>query len=172
MANRKVDASGRSKKDGWHIRFYHWELDTPAFRSLSPNSKTLLIELKRRYNGTNNGQIALGLRDAAEVIHATRNTASKAFGELQERGFIRLAQIGSFSQKVRHATTWALNEYPLNGQLPSKEFASFSEADIRNFKNTKNKTRYHQLKPTVSPSITVAAKNGGADTTRNSNGIT
>lgn len=142
MANRKINADGRSKKEGWHIRFYHWELDTPAFRSLSPVAKALLIEFKRRYNSHNNGLIHLSHRDAAKAINAAVNTIKRGLRELIGKGFIRVAQLGSFSQKIRHATTWVLTEYPCNGQLPTKEFSRLTENDLVSLKNEKNKTRH------------------------------
>lgn len=163
MANRKHDATGRSKKDARHIRLYHWEMGTPAFASLSPVAKALYLEFKRRYNGSNNGQIHLSHRDAAKAANVSVNTVKAGLHELAAKGFIRIAQMGSFSQKARNATTWILTEYEYNG-LPTKDFARLTEHDARSLTPLKNKTRYQSLIRTVSAIHTGEAESVAPDT--------
>jgi hypothetical protein len=54
-------------------------------------------------------------------------TASRAFAELQERGFIECATQGAFSRKAPHASEWRLtfNTCDVTGQLASKAFMSW-----------------------------------------------
>jgi len=77
-----------------------------------------------RYYGSNNGQIALSVRDASENCKMSKNTASRAFKELQERGFIELRTPGAFSRKVRHANEWSLTEFrdDTTGKMATKAF--------------------------------------------------
>lgn len=119
---RKTDATGRSVEHGKYVRDFEWMLACPAYRSLSCYSRCLLTELKRLYNGHNNGDLYLSVRHAGYLIGAGKDTAAKALKELEERGFIRQHQVGAFSWKKRHATTWILEEYSLGDSLPTKAF--------------------------------------------------
>ena len=78
------------------VLIHHWILRCEAWKHLSPHGRCLLIELKRRYNSLNNGDIRLSVREAAECLHSGKDRARKALVELQEFGFIRMSQRGSF----------------------------------------------------------------------------
>jgi len=129
----KTDAKGRNKKDARHVRHYEVTLASPAYRALSCYGRALLTELKRLYNGDNNGRLYLSLRAAAEAINANKDTAGKAFSELRAKGFIRPNQIGAYSQKVSpdgsmRATTWILSEFAFGDELASKEYMRWRSA--------------------------------------------
>jgi hypothetical protein len=109
----------------------HWMLRCGAWKQLSPHARCLLIELKRRYNSWNNGDIRLSIREAAACLHSGKDRAGKALVELQEYGFIRLSQLGSFNYKARHATTWTLTEYGVDGREPTKDFIRWHERNSR-----------------------------------------
>lgn len=100
--------TGRSKVAGRFVMLEDWLLTSPAWLSLSPAVRVLFIELMRRYNGQNNGRIALSVRDAVKACRITKDTAGRAFHALEDRGFIERAVPGGFSRKVRHATEWRL----------------------------------------------------------------
>lgn len=71
--------------------------NTPAWRGLSSHAKVLLVELKFEWKGpkaNNNGSIALSTRQAANRLDVSLQTASKAFQDLQAKGFIVVAEIG------------------------------------------------------------------------------
>ncbi|MBT3768294.1 MAG: hypothetical protein HOM58_10925 [Rhodospirillaceae bacterium] len=104
----KTNAKGRSKGVPRHVRLEHSTMDTPAYRSLSPNARSVLMEVMKRYNGFNNGDVGLGCREAGEAIGRSPNTAALAFKELQAKGFIKPREIGHFNIKNRLATTWTL----------------------------------------------------------------
>lgn len=125
----KARPDGRSKyQSGKHVQLHEWMLQSAAYRSLSCYSRCLLVELGRIYNGSNNGWIALSVRDAAERLGVATNTALKAFRQLEDRGFIRPHEKGVFTRKDRHATTWVLTEHPYAGQVPTKEFMRWRPA--------------------------------------------
>lgn len=119
---QRHNASGRSTGEGKHVRLHEWMLASPAYRSLSCHARCLLTELKRLYNGDNNGRLHLSVRKAAELLGASKDTSQKAFRELQCRGFIRARQVGTFGWKQGKATTWILEEFPVDDQLPTKSF--------------------------------------------------
>ena len=69
----------RHKSRGNAERFVmlpHWMLKCPAWRTLSPNAKAVLLHLWERHNGTNNGEITYG------VYHGQRLQAEEV--ELDE----------------------------------------------------------------------------------------
>jgi DNA-binding transcriptional regulator YhcF (GntR family) len=156
MANRKVDQRGRSKKEGRHVRFYHWLLDSPAFRSLSPLSRALLLELMRRYNGSNNGHVHLSHREAAKAVNVAPNTANAGMRELLAKGFVKVSQLGSFHLKKPHATEWILTEHEHDGQLATRDFLKLSKIEIAAIDKALKKSRYQKLSATV-----LVAKTGG-----------
>ena len=116
-----MHANGRSKGGDPYIRHFRWQLSCPAWKALSMTARCLEMELKAIYNGSNNGELFLSVREAANRLGIAHNTASKAFKELEEKGFIIAKQKGHFKQKVRHASSWILTEFECNGQLATKD---------------------------------------------------
>jgi DNA-binding transcriptional regulator YhcF (GntR family) len=104
-------------------------------------ARCLEIELKAFYNGSNNGDLFFSIRDAAKKLGVAHNTASKAFKELEEKGFIKARQKGAFQWKTRQATSWILTEYEYNGKVATKDFMRWRPEE---------KTRTQNLIPTVS----------------------
>lgn len=123
---RRVDATGRNVGATRFLKLEHWLLKTPAWRSLVPASRALYVEIAQRYNGSNNGEMSLSVREAAHLIHVAKDTANKAFHELEAKGFIRRNVCGSFDWKRRHATTWILTEHSFLDDEATKEFARWA----------------------------------------------
>ena len=98
-------------------------------------ARCLEMELKALYNGINNGELYLSVREAADRLNIADNTANKAFKELEEKGFIKPKQKGSFNWKKRHATLWILTEFEFNEQLATKDFMRWQPQE----KNTVSK---------------------------------
>lgn len=122
MANRRYNKTGRSKGDPRHVRLYHWMMKSEAWRSLDCRARCALIELYALYNGSNNGELFLSVRELANRLGCGKATAHNALKTLEDRGLIRAKERGGFNVKHRHATTWILNEFPCADRLPSKEF--------------------------------------------------
>lgn len=99
---------GRSKFGPAFVQLYCFMLDSDAWSSLTANARAVYLEVARRYNGHNNGFIALSVRDAAVRCRINKDTAKRALDELQALGFIECAVPGGFSLKVRHASEWRL----------------------------------------------------------------
>jgi len=103
---KNLSASGQ-----YHKRFVRYDytlLQTEAFKYLTGGALKLLTVIRMRFNGMNNGNISMGVREAAILINVSKETAAKYFNELVDKGFIKLNQKGSFSYKKRHASTWIL----------------------------------------------------------------
>lgn len=121
-----------SSKAPRHVRLYHWMLKTDAWRSLSVVARALYVELSSLYYGNNNGEIILSVRQGAKALHVSKDTAARAFEELQARGFLAVRRKGGFNLKERkgQATEWRLTEFAY-GTDPygTKEFASWSKGN-------------------------------------------
>ena len=66
-------------------------LDTDAWRALSLSAQALFPWLIMEFKGdkyNNNGKISLSVRQAAERMGVARDTAARAFRDLQAKGFI------------------------------------------------------------------------------------
>ncbi|MEX0319028.1 MAG: hypothetical protein AB3N21_13805 [Ruegeria sp.] len=90
---------GRDRKN--EQRGEHWTklvrnmMETPAWRALSPVAQALYPWLRLEWHGpdnNNNGRIGLSVRQAAERLGVTRNTAANGFRELQAKGFIAVTR--------------------------------------------------------------------------------
>jgi DNA-binding transcriptional MocR family regulator len=82
-----------------HVRLHHWMMEQSAWKSLSAVARALYVELASRYIGSNNGQIVYSVRQAAAALKVSKDTASRAFEELQKRGFIAVQHKGGFNLK-------------------------------------------------------------------------
>jgi len=114
-----------------HVRLHRWLLQSQAWKSLSLAARCLLIELYDEHNGDNNGYFFMGVRTAAERLGVGKNLANRSFQELEDRGFIRARQRGSFNLKVRHATQWILTEYGFAGQPATKDFMRWPQSGMQ-----------------------------------------
>lgn len=111
------------------VQLPEWLQRTEAWATLPPGPRALYIELKRRYTGSNNGRITLSHREAAKALNVHRNTVGPWFRELEERGFIVLAQ-GHYlgPSGVGKTSLWRLAELPSDDmKSPSKAFVSWRQ---------------------------------------------
>lgn len=121
----KVNSTGRNKDR--YVLLTHSMMDSPAFQSLSSNAIALFLHIQRRYNGFNNGHISLSVREAAENRGISKDTAGKAFNELTEKGFIRVAESSCFTMKQKTARRWELTNQPLKqGVAPSNDWRTWN----------------------------------------------
>lgn len=88
-------------------------MDSVAWLALSPTAKALYPILKRLagHYGQKNGAFFLSARKAAEYLGVTKDTASRAFQDLQAKGFLVAVSVGSLGVDGEgKATTWLLTE--------------------------------------------------------------
>ncbi|SDY53886.1 hypothetical protein [Citreimonas salinaria] len=117
----------RRGKGSKHVQLAEWFQALPAWATLKPGPRALYIELKRRYNGGNNGNIRMAIREAADLLNMHRNTVGGYFDELQERRLIRETRRGHLGAEGHGiASTWALSELPTaEGKPPDLSFRSW-----------------------------------------------
>jgi hypothetical protein len=122
-----ADTKGRSIGTDRFVRLGHNLLSSNAYRALTPNARSLLVELAMLDNGGNNGSLYLSVRDAAARIGIVDLRAtSRAFDELMALGFIELAQESHFQVKASEtsrARCWRLTWLPGPGRkAPTPDF--------------------------------------------------
>ena len=92
-------------------------METPAWRALPPTAQALYVWLKLEWRGpkaNNNGKICLSVRQAAEKMGVSLNTAAKAYHDLQAKGFIVVTQPARLGVSGdARATTYELTEITL-----------------------------------------------------------
>lgn len=118
-------AGGSYKKGkkgaGRHVQLPEWLQVTEAWSGLKPQPRALYIELKRRFNGRNNGRIVLSYRDAAEAINVHRNSVGAYFAALEKRGLIAMTQRHYLGPSgIGQASLWALQELPTVDGAPAQ----------------------------------------------------
>lgn len=121
--------NGRNATSTAFVMLDNYVFDCPAYRAIAPAPRCLLWELVRRHNGSNNGKIGLGVREAAKCLNVTKDTAAGYFRVLLESGFIAPNRPGGFNLKdpsTRRATEWRLTWIRCNDQPPTKEFIDHS----------------------------------------------
>ncbi len=122
----KPNATGRNETSRF-ARLDHSILHSNAYRALSPNARSLLVELASMENDSNNGSLFLSVQDGAHRMGvADLTAASRAFAELQDLGFIQMTQNAHFSVKAANtsrARCWRLTWRPGPGRRgPSWDF--------------------------------------------------
>jgi hypothetical protein len=132
-ARGKLDHKGRRATSRF-ARLDHKLLSSAAYRALSPNARSLLVELAMMENGRNNGsELFLSVRDAADRMGiADLSAASRAFEELQALGFIACTAEAHFAVKAGDGSrarfwrlTWqAATDAHGRGMAPTNEYES------------------------------------------------
>lgn len=104
-----------------HVRLYQHELQSEAYRSLSPDARAMLVEFRALYDGREN-RVHMSVREAMRRIDVGQRRAQQARDELMDRGWIRLLTPGTFTRKARHATEYALTNEPIGSGAAPKDF--------------------------------------------------
>ena len=107
MARDRRRVKGRSES-GTFAAIPHVVLDSPEYLGLSFSARALLVELTRRYNGSNNGDLSAPYSQLKERGFGSKGTISKALKELVAADIIRIARPWQFTRKNGHCTLYAL----------------------------------------------------------------
>jgi hypothetical protein len=105
------------------VRFEFWEIETPAFQHLSADATRVYLFMKKRYNGSNNGQIIFSHRDAQQALRSGWRRGANALAELEHYGFIKCRNPGEPGPNIRLASEWQLTVFECGGQEASKTFS-------------------------------------------------
>lgn len=107
----RYSAKARRLKGGGKIgppffQLPHHVKRSTSYHGLGPIARALLIEIGSRYNGSNNGLIVLGVREAAYEIGCSLSSISRAARELDDADLVRPMKVGAWRGK--QATEWRL----------------------------------------------------------------
>ena len=144
--------SRRKPRHEAHVRLYRHELDSEAYRSLSPEARALLVEFRALYGGGDN-RVYMSRREMQRRLGVGRMRAEKARDDLADRGFIRLLTKGTFTRKARHASEYALTNEPINngmGATAPKDYMRWRQKNtglISNHVGVDDQPRGHETKP-------------------------
>jgi hypothetical protein len=118
---RKMRGHGKHSGPSF-MQFFHHVKRSTSYHGVSPIARCLLTEVHDRYNGCNNGMIALGVREAAYEIGCGKSAISDAARELDDADLARPTQLGAWRGK--HATEWRLTWRVCNktGQFPRNQW--------------------------------------------------
>ena len=122
MAKKKSSLVQRS---GGFVPVYYDLMDSPAYKSLSPKARCLMLELHRLEYPNRNGHIVMSEQQAAIALGCAKNTASKAFEELIDRRFIKKSQEGNWY--LKKATEWTLTFLKVNGREPTDDWKDWKK---------------------------------------------
>ena len=88
-----------------------------AFRSLSSVGKALYPYVRMEWKGkdyNNNGRIRLSHRQAARLLGVSKDTATKAFHDLQKKGFLVVTRMGALGvEGIARCPCYEITELPL-----------------------------------------------------------
>jgi DNA-binding MarR family transcriptional regulator len=122
----KTERRRKAKSSERHVRLYFALLDSHAWSALSHTEQAAYIAFCRVYNGSNNGRLAMSVRDLQKRLSCGQGTASRALNRLVEVGLIRQAKAGIFTRRedTRRAAEWRLTDYKcdVSGEMPSREW--------------------------------------------------
>ena len=122
---RGVNRKGRNKRRGKFVALGNGLLTSEAWYSLGGGAVRYYIELRRRFNGQNNGELHLTIVEAMKVLGMGRHTVIRAHRELVKKGFIWCTVPGNWTGHM--ASTWALSDEPVGTQLPTNDYKNWPE---------------------------------------------
>ena len=118
-----IKNKGRSKQT--FVMMRHDIIDSEAYRSLSAVARCVLLEVARRYNGHNNGDIPLSCREAAQLVSVSKDTAGRAFRELLSVGLLRENGENYFYNINRKSRRWELTYEAYQGRKARNDWKKF-----------------------------------------------
>lgn len=125
----------RSARVPRHIRIYHDQLNSVAWKRLSGGAVKVLLALASLELGENNGAFFMSARKGAELTGLGKNAVCRALRELQEKGFIYCAELGGFSRKTPHAAryglTWVAGPKESKHRAPTHAYKKWQPANNR-----------------------------------------
>jgi hypothetical protein len=121
MAKKRQRRSGRR-----FIQLWTNVKRSAAYHSLSLGARCALLELLDKYNGCNNGMIAMGARELGERLDCSKSRAGVFLCELDDAGIAQPMTVGAWRGK--RASEWRLMFYRCDktGDLPVRDWPSLS----------------------------------------------
>jgi hypothetical protein len=97
-------------------------METPAWRALSVHAQALYPWLKLEWKGpqaNNNGRIEMSVRQAAELLGCSKETAAGALRDLQKKGWLVVTRAACLGVKgAARGNQYELTEIAMPGEHP------------------------------------------------------
>lgn len=125
MAKRKrfqqpFDKRGRALVTSTYL------INHKTYLSLMPQAKVLMLLLQEHWRSDK--FVDYSIRESAEKIPCDPKTVTKAFNQLQERGFITCVDMGFFSSRTQSKSrTWRLEWMPFNDRPPANTWENWAD---------------------------------------------
>lgn len=103
----------------------HWMLKSDAYRALSGNYRCTLIEMMRRWTGSNNGDIRFGGEDGV-YIGLSADATERSLRRLEGVGFI--VRTHAANPRLRQRRRWELTMYKVGRSAAKKLFMVADES--------------------------------------------
>jgi Helix-turn-helix domain len=106
------------------FKLQHYVIKSETWLALTAGARAIYVQIGSRYDGKNNGKLAMSVRTAAKECRLDKDAANRAFKSLVEMGFIEETRHGSLSRKTRIASEWRLTAFKcdLTGAPASNSF--------------------------------------------------
>ncbi|WP_017998289.1 hypothetical protein [Paracoccus sp. N5] len=116
----------KAEKRGEHFApMIRTTMDTPAWRALSSAAQALYPWLRLEWHGpkfNNNGRLQFSVRQAALAMGVTKDTANKAFIDLQRKGFVVVTQEARLGVGgAARSSSYELTEVALVGETEGRK---------------------------------------------------
>ena len=98
-------------------------LENTAWRSLNGNSIKIYLEICRRYNGSNNGNISFSYNEGVDLFGMGKSTISRSLKQLELFGFIKRNKVGTFLEKK--ATSYFITNERTDHTPPTYDWKNF-----------------------------------------------
>lgn len=96
-----------------------------AFKACNAHAKVIWFKIMELYNGSNNGEISLSVRQAGEYAGCSPNYAGKHINQLIEVGLIDRTMKTGFTSGKRLACTYALTHLPIGTKTATDRWKKF-----------------------------------------------
>lgn len=116
----------KAEKRGEHFApMIRTTMDTPAWRALSSAAQALYPWLRLEWHGpkfNNNGKLQFSVRQAAEAMGVNKDTANRAFVDLQRKGFVVVTQEARLGVGgAARSSSYELTEVALVGETEGRK---------------------------------------------------
>jgi hypothetical protein len=125
-------ARSRAKSNKKFVMFEHGELKVPAWTCATVYERAAIFELRRKYNGHNNGKVEMSARELGRLINVHRNTAWRALKGIEDKGWAIRVFRGNFGLGVKEGSEWRLTNQPYGpgvGERPTREYMRWRPTD-------------------------------------------
>lgn len=109
----RVNAKGRNEDGGQYALLPYVMLRSDAWQSLGGPAVKVWLEIRSRFNGSNNGKLSLSLDEGARLLGIGKATVSRALKELEAKGFLEMTKRGQWYG--RQATLWRTTDEKCDG---------------------------------------------------------